>query len=164
MPEVTDLSAQLEKEGEAIRIEEGVDWNLEAGAILRRSAEAGLPAVLFQKIKGYPKGYRLFGGGAAKFKRMAIAMGMSPDTPPKELMEEYLKRKQQPIKPVVVKDGPCKENIQIGDKVDLLKFPVPMIHAGDGGRFIGAWHATITKDSQTGWIPLEVGAPSRHPS
>jgi len=150
--DVREFIAKLEKEGEAIRIEEEVDWNLEAGAILRRSAEAGLPAVLFQKIKDYPEGYRLFGGGAAKFRRMAIAMDMAPDTSPKELMDEYLRRKQNPIKPVVVKDGPCKENIHTGDEVDLLKFPVPLIHEDDGGRFIGTWHATISKDPETGWI------------
>ena len=150
--DVRGFIAKLEKEREAVRIEEEIDWNLEAGAILRRSAEAGLPAPFFQKIKGYPEGFRLFGGGAAKFKRMAIAMDMDPDTSPKELMDEYLKRGQNPIKPVVVKDGPCKENINIGKEVDLLKFPVPMIHEGDGGRFIGTWHATISKDLETGWI------------
>ncbi|MFC1980276.1 UbiD family decarboxylase [Chloroflexota bacterium] len=150
--DVRDFIAKLGEEGEPIRIAEEVDWNLEAGAILRRSAEAGLPAVLFEKIKGYPEGFRLFGGGAASFKRMAISLDMSPDTPPKELMDEYLRRRQNPIKPVIVKDGPCKENVEIGDEVDLLKLPVPMIHGGDGGRFIGTWHATITKDPETGWM------------
>ena len=52
----------------------------------------------------------------------------------------------------MVKHGPCKENIQIGDDVDLLKFPVPMLHDGDGGRYIGTWHATITKDPHSDWV------------
>ncbi len=150
--DLRDFIARLEKEGEAIRIEEEVDWNLEAGAMLRRAAEEGLPATLFQKIKGCAPGYRLFGGGAAKFSRMAISMDMAPDTHPRELIEEYLRRRKNPIKPILVKDGPCKENIQIGDEVDLLKFPVPMIHGGDGGRYIGTWHATITKDLDSDWI------------
>ncbi len=150
--DVREFIAKLEKEGEAIRIEEEVDWNMEAGAMLRRAAEEGLPATLFQKIKGCAPGFRLFGGGAAKFSRMAISMDMSPDTHPRELIEEYLRRKQNPIKPVIVKDGPCKENVQIGDKVDLLKFPVPMVHGGDGGRYIGSWHAAISKDMESGWI------------
>lgn len=150
--DVREFIAKLEKEGEAVRIEEEVDWNLEAGAMLRRSAEAGLPAPFFQKIKGYPDGYRLFGGMAAKFRRMAIAMDMSPDIHPKEVAEEYLRRKQQPIKPILVNDGPCKENIHIGDQVDLFEFPVPMIHKGDGGRYIGTWHLTISKDLDSDWV------------
>ena len=119
--------------------------------MLRRSAEAGLPAPFFQKVKDYPRGYRLFGGGAAKFSRIAIAMDMDPNTPVKELMEEYLRRKQ-PIKPILVNDGPCKENIHIGDEVNLLGFPVPMVHDGDGGRYIGTWHLTISKDFDSDWV------------
>ncbi|MFC1902547.1 UbiD family decarboxylase [Chloroflexota bacterium] len=83
---------------------------------------------------------------------MAIAMDMSPDTHPREVIDEYLRRRKNPIKPILVKDGPCKENIQIGDEVDLLKFPVPMLHGGDGGRYIGTWHATITKELDSDWV------------
>ncbi len=150
--DLREFIAKLEEYGEAQRIEEEVDWNLEAGAMLRRSAEAGLPAPLFEKVRGYPQGYRLFGGGAAKFSRLAIAMDMPPDTPKKELIEEYLRRKRQPIKPILVGDGPCKENIHVGEEVDLLEFPVPMIHDVDGGRYIGTWHLTISKDLDTDWV------------
>jgi 4-hydroxy-3-polyprenylbenzoate decarboxylase len=79
-------------------------------------------------------------------------MDMNPDTPQKELIEEYLRRKQRAIKPVLVDDGPCKENIHIGNEVDLLEFPVPMVHDGDGGRYIGTWHLTITKDLDSDWV------------
>ncbi len=150
--DVREFIAKLEKEGEAVEIEDEVDWNLEAGAMLRRAAEEGLPALFFTKIKGYPEGYRLFGGGASKFRRVAIAMDMDPDTHAKEIMEEYLRRKRQPIKPIFVSNGPCKENIHIGDEVSLLEFPVPMIHEGDGGRYIGTWHATISEDIESGWV------------
>jgi 4-hydroxy-3-polyprenylbenzoate decarboxylase len=33
-----------------------------------------------------------------------------------------------------------------------LEFPVPLIHQGDGGRYIGTWHLTICKDLDTGWV------------
>ncbi len=150
--DLREFIARLEKEGEAQRIEEEVDWNLEAGAMSRRSAEAGLPAPFFQKIKGYPDGYRLFSEALSNHRRIALAMDMDIEASPRELTEEYLKRKKSPIKPVLVSDGPCKENIQVGDKVDLLKFPVPMIHDGDGGRYIGTWHLTICKDLNSGWV------------
>jgi 5-formyltetrahydrofolate cyclo-ligase len=41
----------------------------------------------------------------AKFRRIAIAMDMNPDTHPRELVEEYLRRRRKVIKPVVVNDG-----------------------------------------------------------
>lgn len=150
--DLREFIVKLEKEGEVQRIKEEVDWKLEAGAILRKSAEEGLPAPLFQKVKDYPEGYRLFGGTASKFSRMAIAIDLSPNTPIKEIMEEYLRRKQQPLKPILVNDGPCKENIHVGDEVDLLEFPVPMLHEGDGGRYIGTWHLTICKDLDSDWV------------
>ena len=150
--DIREFISKLEEEGEALRIEEEVDWDLEAGAMLRRAAEASLPATLFEKVRGYPEGYRLFGGGSANFSRLAIAMDMKPDTPIKKLMEEYLRRKRKPIKPVLVKYGSCKENIHIGQEVDLLEFPVPMIHGGDGGRYIGTWHLTISKDLDADWV------------
>ncbi|MBI4187030.1 MAG: UbiD family decarboxylase [Chloroflexi bacterium] len=143
---------RLEKEGDIQRIEEEVDWNLEAGAIVRHSNERGLPAPFFQKIKGYPESCKIFGSPLATLRRLAIAMGMNPNASTRELQAEYLKAKKHPIKPVLVKDGPCKENIHTGDEVDLLEFPVPMVHEGDGGRFIGTWHLDVSKDPDSGWV------------
>lgn len=150
--DIREFIAKLEKEGEVQRIKEEVDWNLEAGAMLRRSYEASLPAPYFQRVKGYPEGYRLFGGTLSNHRRIAIAMDLDPHTPVKELIEEYLRRKQRAIKPILVNHGPCKENIHIGDEVDLLEFPVPMIHEGDGGRYIGTWHLAVSKDLDSDWV------------
>ncbi len=150
--DLREFIARLEEEGEVQRIEEEIDWNLEAGAMVRRANEQGLPAPFFQKVKSYPGDYRLFGSPLSNHRRIAIAMDMDANTTQRELMEEYLRRKQQPIKPVLVNDGPCKENIHIGDEVDLLEFPSPMVHDGDGGRYIGTWHLTIAKDLDSGWV------------
>ena len=143
---------KLEQEKEAVRIEEAVDCNLEASAMLRRCHELGLPSPFFQKIKGYPEGYRLFGGPLSKYQRIALAMDLDVDTHPREIIEQYLKRTEKPIKPVLVNDGPCKENIKIGDEVDLFEFPVPFMHEGDGGRYIGTFHLTIAKDLEGDWV------------
>ncbi|OGA45682.1 MAG: hypothetical protein A3G25_03940 [Betaproteobacteria bacterium RIFCSPLOWO2_12_FULL_63_13] len=149
--DLREFLARLEKEGELQKFDEEVDWNLEAGAITRRALETGLPAPFFEKIKDYPKGRRMVSCVLANLKRIAIAMDMAPDTPMRELIEEYLRRQKKPIKPVTVKTGSCKENVVIGDQVDLLEFPVPFIHEGDGGRYVGTWHLTVTKDLNTGW-------------
>jgi len=140
----------LAKHGEVQKIEKEVHWNLEAGAIVRRTYELGKPAPFFQNITGYPKGYRMFGAPLSSYKRISIALGIDPNTSYRQLMETYLKRKAQPIKPVFVKDGPCKENIQLDGDVNLFQFPAPMLHDGDGGRYLCSWHANITKDPETG--------------
>jgi len=59
-----------------------------------------------------------------------------------------------PIPPVEVDDAPVKENVLIGDEVDLFQFPVPYWHARDGGRYIGTGNAVITRDPDEGWINL----------
>ena len=150
----------LEEYREVQRIDAEVDWNLEMGAITRRVYDLGAPAVLFENVKGYPKGFRALGAplgtskrpGHGLFARTALAMHMSPTSSAKDIMSSYLTRKEKPIPPVLIKTGPCKENIDLGDAVDVLKFPIPLIHGGDGGRYIGTWHTVITKDPDSSWV------------
>ncbi|MBI4330392.1 MAG: UbiD family decarboxylase [Chloroflexi bacterium] len=141
----------LQKTGDAVVVQKEVDWDLEAGAIARIVNETWGPAVLLEKIKDYPAGYRLLGSPLANFRRVAVAMGMSPETCFPDLLEEYDKRLRKPIKPVTVTKAPCKEVIIEGKDVDLFDFPAPMIHEGDGGRYIGTWHILVTRDPVTGW-------------
>jgi len=74
----------LKKTGDVVCINKEIDWDLEAGAISRRAMELSGPAALFEKIKGYPDGYRIFGGPLATYRRVAIALGLPADTPVKQ--------------------------------------------------------------------------------
>jgi 4-hydroxy-3-polyprenylbenzoate decarboxylase len=147
---------KLEAEGELVRIKQEVDWNLEAGAILRRSVEQRAPLPLFEKLRGYPEGYRVFGDPMNSAKRFAIATDQPSDLPYSQmyrrLMEVYDRGLAHKIKPRIVPTGPCKENIDTGDDVNLYKFPSLMLHDGDGGRYIGSSQVIITKDPDTGWV------------
>ncbi len=141
----------LEESGDLVRVSREVDWDLEAGAILRMVSEMRKPAPFFEKIKDYPAGYRVFGEPLGTYRRLAIAMGLAPDTPYGEIRVEYERRLGSPVKPVVVRDAPCKENVVTGNDVDLFQFPAPMVHEGDGGRYIGSWHAIICTDPGRDW-------------
>ena len=143
----------LEKNGELARITEEVDWDIEAGAIGRRTYENEGPCLLFENVKDYPKGFRISNGTTGTWSRVALAMGLPKDTPVSEIYRVYEERIDVRIPPVVVKkeESPCKENIMIGDDVDLYKFPCPMIHEGDGGRYVGTWDLVINKDPETDW-------------
>ena len=85
-------------------------------------------------------------------RRVAIGMDLPADSTVQTLKAEFLKRTKNPIKPMLVKTGPCKENILLGDKVDLFALPAPFIHEGDGGRYLCTWHITITKDPDSDWV------------
>lgn len=147
----------LERAGELVRIDAEVDWYLEAGAIVRRTYEIGAPAPHFRKIRGYSPEYTMFGnsignGHHGKWTKMAIALEQDPSIPYPKLAEEFRKRIFNPIKPIQVKTGPCKENILMGKDVNLFKFPAPYLHEGDGGRYIFTWGINITKDPDSDWI------------
>jgi UbiD family decarboxylase len=127
-----------------------VDWKYELGAVARKvfGPPPG-PALLFEKIKGYTT--PVFVGGLHTASRIAIALGLDPNTNEASLLKEYIRRLDNPVKPALVTAGPCKENKYFGDTVDILKFPVPWWNEQDGGRYIGTWHQVITKDAETGW-------------
>lgn len=148
---------RLEEEGDLMRIKKEVDWNLELGAIMRRANDLREPALLFEKIKDYSSDYRVLANviGATKpnpYGRLCLALDLPKETPPLEIIEELVRRFNNPIKPVIVNKAPCKENIIKGSDIDLLKFPAPFFRELDGGRFIGTWHTDINKDPDSGWV------------
>ena len=158
--DLREYITRLEEEGEVQRIAKEVDLDLELGAVIRRSYDLRAPAPLFENIRGYP-GHRMFGAPIALsakkdrlFARFALSMDMAPESTAGELIDEYIKRINKPIKPVLVKHGPCKENILLGSDVDLHMFPAPLLHEGDGGRYLGTWHANVSKDPDDGGCEL----------
>ncbi|MBW2609690.1 MAG: UbiD family decarboxylase, partial [Deltaproteobacteria bacterium] len=148
---IREFIKTVEKTGDCIQINREVDWDQELGAIGRRVCEMSGPALFFNKIKDYSDEHRVFSGSLGTYRRIAIALGMPPDSSVREIFTEYDRRNQHPIKPVIVKEGPCKENIITGDEVDLYRFPAPMIHTGDGGRYLGTWAITVCKDPDSDW-------------
>jgi UbiD family decarboxylase len=50
----------------------------------------------------------------------------------------------------VVKNGPALEHVE--REVDVLKFPAPLWHELDGGRYIGTGCSVVTRDLDTEWI------------
>lgn len=149
--DLREFLAKLEEEGELTRVEQEVDWNLEVGAVIRRANELGSTAVLFEKIKGYPEGYQIVGGLHATRERLSLALGLPKNTSHQQMMDFWDGGFSHPIKPKVVPTGPCKENILKGKDINLYKFPIPMIHDGDGGRYI-TWHINAFKDYDSDWV------------
>jgi 4-hydroxy-3-polyprenylbenzoate decarboxylase len=77
---------------------------------------------------------------------------MDPETPFRTLLREFAIRSANPVRPLQVAKGPCKQNIVTGKDIDLFKFPAPYLHEGDGGRYISTFGVTSCKDPDSGWV------------
>ena len=67
--------AKTDAMGEIKRID-GADWQSEIGALTNLyQRQPGLPALLFDEIPGYPKGYRLLANALSSFPRHGRDVG-----------------------------------------------------------------------------------------
>jgi 4-hydroxy-3-polyprenylbenzoate decarboxylase len=167
----------MERAGELTRIREEVDPILEIAEITdraskasKRGARAGGPALLFEKVKGYP-GSRVLMNQFGSKTRMQLALNVdSLDEiagrirallemkSPEGLME---KLKLLPMlaefgkffpRTIAAKDAACKEVVKIGkrgDVIDVLQFPVLQCWPMDGGRYI-TLPCVVTRDPKNG--------------
>jgi 4-hydroxy-3-polyprenylbenzoate decarboxylase len=87
--------------------------------------------------------------------RQAITLGIDPSTATHEQMLDFwrnLMRQFSPIEPMVVPSGAIQENVLSGADIDLNRFPAPIWHPKDGGRYIGTASLNIVRDPDTGII------------
>jgi len=137
----------LKERGQLVENKEDVDLRGEVAAISRKIALTNGPAVVHHRIKGYP-GWRIFSDGLTTRQRSAWALGISEDRIVTNLADK-LKRLDK-VKPVIVKDGPCKELMYFAGQVDLVKLPIAFTGEYDTPPFITAGISNI-RDPETGW-------------
>lgn len=134
----------LEKEGQLVRIKKPVSVKHEIAAYIRKSSDVGGPAFLFENIDGYP-GWTAAAALYATHRRITMALQTTVDG----ALGVFQRAVANPIKPKIVKSGPCKEIIWTGAQVDLYKLPHVTHHIRDAGPYItGA--VQIAKDPDTG--------------
>jgi len=143
----------LEERGELRKVE-GADWDLEIGTINEMMAERKGPALLFDRIKDYPEGFRIATNILHRADFQKIAFGIPEELGNLEVVKYWKEKwsKFSPVPPKVVEKGPVRENVMEGEEVDILKFPAPKWHERDGGRYIGTGVITITRDPEEGWV------------
>ncbi|MGH7854387.1 MAG: UbiD family decarboxylase [Candidatus Binatia bacterium] len=132
----------------------GAHWDLEIGALTEIILEriSTPPALVFDNVPGFDPGRRVLANMLETLERTAFTLNLPMDLKIIPLIDALRARLRamQPIKANVVSTGPVFENIERGDAVDLMKFPVPRWHAGDGGRYLGTAHLVVTRDPETG--------------
>lgn len=145
--------ATLESLGQ-LKVVEGASCDLEIGAITElATSRSNSPAVLFDSIQGFKKGFRILTNFLAHKSRERLVYGVAEELTDSEAVRLW-KNKLKEVKPVEtlhVDDGPVKENMMVGNDVDLTRFPWPKWHQRDGGPYICAT-AVVTRDPESGYI------------
>lgn len=154
--DLRDFVEDLKKVGQLVEIDDEVDWSYEISAYEVISGRFGGPALLFNNIKGVPKGHRALAGPwigtfNKPHRNVAVALGINPDVDRTTWYQELAKRFANMLRPVEVATGSCKEVIKIGKDANLFEFPFTYHAIGDGGRYIFL-NATVIKDPDSDWI------------
>ncbi|MFB7588710.1 UbiD family decarboxylase [Streptomyces sp. NPDC056169] len=156
--------------GDAIEIGKPVSPTLEVGAITRRVYETRSPAPLFGNLTEGEAGCRILGApagltgiGKGQYGRLAAHFGLGRETEPRQLLEHLIRAMHaDPVPPRVVETGPCKENVLTGDDVDLERFPVPLLHQEDGGRYVGTYGFHVVRSPDGRWTSWSVSRTMLH--
>jgi 4-hydroxy-3-polyprenylbenzoate decarboxylase len=143
----------------ALRRISGADPRFELGGITEVAAgQPDCPALLFDDIKGFATGFRIFTNATVSPQRAALALGIDPKLRPLDALKAWMGKRQnlKMVAPVAVKDAAFLENSARGADVDLSKFPAPHWHKQDGGPYIGSGSLVIMRDPDTGWINASI--------
>jgi UbiD family decarboxylase len=145
--DIRTLMNQLEEKGKLHRIQREVDWDCELAGIMRNLYKQGPdgPAVLFENVKDSKIPF--LSGIMYGDEKYAMLFDSEPTL--KSIAAHWHERANGRIKPRVVENAPCQENVIMGDDVDVSIFPSPKYSPEDGGRYIGTLAVTITKDPDT---------------
>ena len=101
-------------------------------------------------LKGYRLLLNMFAG-----RRRAMTFGFPEGLSKWELSDAYRKAyltEQRLVPHEIVETGPVFETVLLGDDIDIGKFPAPIWHEKDGGRYIGTGTYSITRDPEEGWL------------
>src|SRR5262249_27548521 len=90
------------------------------------------PVLLFEKVKGTP--FSVLTNLHASRSRLALGMGAAAE----EMLRTYLHAMERPIPPRVVANGPVKDVILTGSRINLYDLPQIIHHEGDAGPYITA--------------------------
>ncbi|MFQ5850652.1 MAG: UbiD family decarboxylase [Candidatus Binatia bacterium] len=132
---------QLEGAGALARISKPVDPRTQMGALLWQSRDR---ALLFENLAGFP-GWRCLGQAPGDVQLASLAFGCHRN----EMVPEFVRRVQELGTTRMVKTGPVKEKIMIGDEVDITKMPIHQAGIRDGGPYIASG-LMIGKNPSTG--------------
>ena len=138
--------ANLEQQGEMIRITDEVDPHENLTAVGWKAFDRLQKSTLFTNLKGFP-GWQVCNQIVADRKKWAISLGVDENA----LIPTLVERIKRQVAPVMVDHAaaPVKEVVLIGDEADLTKLPAMWTSEHDPSPYIASGMAVI-KDPETG--------------
>ena len=144
---IKDFIESLKQNGELLTLSTPLSPKFEISTVISEFGKKEAPALLFEKVKGYP--FPVVGNLLGTKKRLSMALGVNQEN----FFENALSKLEKRIPPVLLKDRTPKEVILQKGKNDLLKFlPILTHYAGDSGPYItsGITSARDPKDGNIG--------------
>jgi len=154
---VKDLREWIERIdaiGELTRVD-GADTATDIGGLTDLFQwDMGNPALLFDRIAGFPGGFRVLSNVLTSLKRVALSLDLPIDSTPTQLVMAWRDKLEhmQPRAVEHIQTGPVLTNQLHDADVDVTRFPAPVWHAKDGGAYIGTGDIVIMRDPDTGWV------------
>ncbi len=152
--DLRDWLAAIDAAGQ-LKIIEGAEPREEIGGIVDLyQRKMGNRAVLFDRVPGFPDGFRVLANILTSVPRVALALGLPADASEMDLVQWWRRymREAPSFSPREVNGGALTENVLEGDAINLTKIPTPVWHEHDGGAYIGTACLVIMKDPDSGWI------------
>lgn len=126
-----------------VRIKKEVDPNFELCGVVRKFQDEGrYPLVYFERVKGskFPVVTNLF----ASKSRLALSFGVRESS----LLQDYMANEDKKVLSKIVSDGPVKENVVKGTKLDLGLLPHIIHCEKDAGPYVTSG-VSVFKDPDT---------------
>lgn len=129
---------------EVVRIKEEIDVQYEINAYAFELERHGrYPILIFENVRGY--NYTVVTNIFSSRKRYATALGIDSEN----LVEEWIKRESNLIKPRTVSGGPIHDVVWRGEEADLHRLPIITHFEKDAGPYITSG-ILVAKDPDTG--------------
>jgi len=120
MPDLRTWLGEVDKLGQLMTVE-NVHWDLELSTLTEIINERSKtrPAILFDRIHGYPQGYRVAANAVSSVERLALTLGMDAGLNDMDFIQAWRRqvKKIAPITAETVSSGPLFENVQKGKDI-----------------------------------------------
>lgn len=171
-----DFIETLRLENDLVEVSQEIDPNLEAGAIMRKAVELKAPVPFFKNLKKDSKNpdpknlFNMIGNlgclrneKSQDHARIAHHIGLPATTPMNEIIDFLLDCKQKKlVPPTKVSNAPFHKNRLTGSDIKLNSLPAPILHPGDGGKYIQTYGMFILQTPDKKWTNWSIARAMIH--
>lgn len=174
-----DFLHVLAEQGDLIQIHDEIDPVYEVGAVMRKVYEERLPVPLFTNPKQNENNidkqnlFQMVGclGGLRNpahgndHARLALHLGLDSLTPMTKIIDYLVECKNKaPIKPQLVSrdEALFKKHSLSADQIDMTTWPAPLLHPGDGGKYLQTYGMFILQTPDKSWTNWSIARAMIH--